>query len=127
MTEPTSPRAGLRVCPECLTGKWSGLLTPDCPRAWKQAALVGAFIRRARTEAQERCKRMGGNMWVHLERMQTVVSKKGLIYSTVAASIAALASIAILLTVPSILQRVATLEAQVQELSVTQQPTQQPQ
>lgn len=66
-------------------------------------------------------------MWVHLERMQTVVSKKGLIYSTVAASIAALASIAILLTVPSILQRVATLEAQVQELSVTQQPTQQPQ
>jgi len=66
-------------------------------------------------------------MWVHLERMQTVVSKKGLIYSTVAASIAALASIAILLTVPSILQRVATLEAQVQELSVAQQPTQQPQ
>lgn len=66
-------------------------------------------------------------MWVHLERMQTVVSKKGLIYSTVAASIAALASIAILLTVPNILQRVAALEAQVQELSVTQQPTQQPQ
>lgn len=51
MTEPASPRAGLRVCPECLTGKWSGLLTPDCPRAWKQAALVGSFTERLRTEA----------------------------------------------------------------------------